>query len=280
MEVIFVCTGNTCRSPFAEGYLRSLKLKGIHAASRGLSGAGLPASDNSKQVAAEYGFNLSSHRSTTFSKNDFDADYIFTMSKEIRDFLILNGANKSKTFTLGNGISDPYGGDIDVYRDALGQIADQIDNLVFGGFFDNIQIVNMQKSHIPFMAKTETENFSLPWSEKSFIESANNNTEFFVAITGEKPLGYIGINHCLDEGYITSIAVTEDARNKGIASKLICRAFSYARKTKLAFLSLEVRVSNDKAVSLYRKYGFKEEGKRTKFYVNPTEDALIMTRRF
>lgn len=285
MEVVFVCTGNTCRSPFAEGYFNSLKLKGVHAVSRGLSTDGLPASDNSRQTASEYGFDISSHRSALFSKKDFDADYIFTVSDRIRDFLIANGADKNKVFTLGNGIADPYGGNIDVYRSALGQIADEIDNLVFEGFFDQIEIVNMKSEHIPFIVKTEQETFSLPWSEKSIREylkrpGENNLNDIFVASKNGQPLGYIALFHCLDEGNITRLAVGEEYRNAGVATKLIDKVFSYARKTKLSFVTLEVRTSNQKAVSLYKKFGFEVEGQRKNFYVNPTEDALIMTRRF
>ena len=48
----------------------------------------------------------------------------------------------------------------------------------------------------------------------------------------------------------------------------------------LSFVSLEVRVSNSEAVSLYEKLGFVTEGRRKDFYRNPREDALIMTKRF
>lgn len=285
MIIVFVCAGNTCRSPFAEGYFNSLNLKNIHAVSRGLSSPGLPVSDNSNQIALEYGFDISSHISTLFSKDDFKADYIFTMSDQIRDFLISNGAEKDKTFTLGNGIDDPYGGNIDVYRSSLGQIASQIDSLVFNGFFDGIKIVEMQESHIPFIVKTERKTFSMPWSVNSVSEhlkrpGGKNLNEIFVAVTNDEPLGYIALYHCLDEGYITRLAVSKKHRNKGVATKLIDRVFSYAAKAKLAFVTLEVRPSNENAVSLYKKSGFAVEGQRKRFYVNPTEDALIMTRRF
>ncbi|MBO4468021.1 MAG: hypothetical protein J5766_01835, partial [Clostridia bacterium] len=169
MRVIFVCSGNTCRSPFAEGYFNNLKLKGISAESRGLTAPGMPVSEYSAAIASKYGFDISDHRSTVFNRDDLDADYIFTMSDDIKDLLISFGAAKDKTFTLGNGISDPYGGDITVYGKALRKIADEIDKLVFGGFFDKIRIVEMKKEHIPFIVKTEEDNFSKPWSERSII---------------------------------------------------------------------------------------------------------------
>ena len=55
---------------------------------------------------------------------------------------------------------------------------------------------------------------------------------------------------------------------------------SLSEEEKLRFVSLEVRVSNSAAVSLYQKLGFITEGRRKDFYRNPREDALIMTKRF
>ena len=84
----------------------------------------------------------------------------------------------------------------------------------------------------------------------------------------------------LDEGYITNVAVFPQYRKKGVATALIKRVFELAREKKLAFVSLEVRVSNSNAIALYKKAGFKEEGRRKSFYRDPREDALIMTKRF
>jgi ribosomal-protein-alanine N-acetyltransferase len=56
--------------------------------------------------------------------------------------------------------------------------------------------------------------------------------------------------------------------------------FQFAKQNGLSFISLEVRESNSPAISLYEKFGFLVEGKRKNFYSVPTEDALIMTKRF
>ncbi len=280
MKIIFVCTGNTCRSPFAEGYFNSLNIKGITALSRGLSGNSNPVSENSKAIANEFGFDISSHTSKVFSREDLSADYIFTMSKSHKDILVGFGAEENKVFVLKNGIFDPFGGDLNTYRTALKSIADGIDRLYFDGFFDSIKLVPFNENHIPQIAQTEKENFSEPWSETSIKESSMNNTEFFVAGQNGVFAGYVGLNHIADEGYITSIAVKENYRNKGIATKLLNKCFSFARDNGLSFVSLEVRLSNENAQSLYKKLGFKKEGLRRGFYRKPSEDAVIMTRRF
>ena len=51
-------------------------------------------------------------------------------------------------------------------------------------------------------------------------------------------------------------------------------------EANLAFLTLEVRASNEPAIALYRKHGFEEAGRRKNYYTKPTEDAIIMTRHF
>ena len=83
----------------------------------------------------------------------------------------------------------------------------------------------------------------------------------------------------MDEGYIDNIAVEPDARRHGVASALLdvyCRFGA----VNLAFLTLEVRASNQAAMGLYEKYGFQRAGLRPGYYQHPKEDAVIMTRYF
>ncbi len=143
-----------------------------------------------------------------------------------------------------------------------------------------ITISEIKENQIKSVAEIEKENFSEPWSEKSIRESLNNSTVFFVAEREDTVLGYVGLNFVLDEGYITSIAVKKENRNCGIATALINKCFDFANCKKLAFISLEVRISNKNAIDLYKKLNFNNEGLRRNFYRFPTEDAIIMTRRF
>ena len=93
------------------------------------------------------------------------------------------------------------------------------------------------------------------------------------------PLDGAGLHVIVDEGYIDNIAVTPDARRHGVASALLdvyCRFGA----VNLAFLTLEVRASNEAARGLYEKYGFQQAGLRPGYYQHPREDAVIMTRYF
>ena len=65
----------------------------------------------------------------------------------------------------------------------------------------------------------------------------------------------------------------------GVADALLEAFLGFGRE-HLAFLTLEVRASNDKAVALYRKHGFEEVGRRRDYYQDPKEDAILMTLQF
>ena len=84
----------------------------------------------------------------------------------------------------------------------------------------------------------------------------------------------------MDECFVTNLAVTENYRRQGIGNALILEATRNARSNGASFITLEVRVSNGAAISVYGKNEFITEGIRKGFYRDPDEDALIMTRRF
>ena len=133
------------------------------------------------------------------------------------------------------------------------------------------------------LANIESACFSSPWKESSFRDSLkNSNTvwRFFLAKDKNGAVGYGGVYSVIDEAFITNIAVMPEFRRRKIASSLIECIISYCRKYSIKRLMLEVRVSNDAAISLYKKFGFERVGLRKRFYTNPSEDAIIMTKKF
>ncbi|MBO5034875.1 MAG: ribosomal protein S18-alanine N-acetyltransferase [Oscillospiraceae bacterium] len=145
----------------------------------------------------------------------------------------------------------------------------------------NYKLVPMDKSHIKEIAQIERECFSDPWSETSLEEALYNPLASF--IVAQRPdgavLGYAGLHAVLDEGYIDNIAVREDYRGNGIADDLLDVFVRFGRE-HLAFLTLEVRPTNEPAIQLYYKHGFAQVGRRKNYYQNPREDAIIMTLEF
>ena len=280
MNILFICTGNTCRSPMAERYLDSLNLENVKAESRGLSAEGGSVSPNAVSVMGELGIDLSHDVSVQLTAKDLIwADKILYMSPSHLTFLSLY-APKEKLFMLGGGISDPYGGDTERYRKCRDEIISEIDRLVRDDFFCETLVSRAEEKDIEDIEDLEKECFSTPWSPTAIKDAMLSNTAFFIAKKGEKTVGYVGISAVLDEGYITNVAVSQSYRKKGIGTALLNRVFSFARDNNLSFVSLEVRESNREAISLYTAFGFKQEGKRKDFYDKPKEDALILTKRF
>ncbi len=145
----------------------------------------------------------------------------------------------------------------------------------------NYKLVPMDKSHIAEIAQIERECFSDPWSEASLTEELYNPLASF--IVAQRPdgavRGYAGLHVVIDEGYIDNVAVREDYRGNGIADDLVDVFVRFGRE-HLAFLTLEVRPSNEPAIQLYMKHGFAQVGRRKNYYENPREDAIIMTLEF
>jgi ribosomal-protein-alanine N-acetyltransferase len=279
MNILFVCTGNTCRSPMAEGYLKSLALSGVKTKSVGMSFSGDPASQNSVQVMSEIGIDISLHRSAVITASHIDwADRIYCMTDSHKAALLGAGINKGKLFVLGEGIPDPFGRDINAYRQCRDEIIRAVDSIDFSA--QSAVCIMSDESEADGIEAIEKQCFSKPWSKKSITESFLHGTRFFIYKEQGKTVGYMGISCILDEGYITNIAVLPKRRRKGIASALLEFCLEYAKEKELSFVSLEVRKSNLAAIKLYEKFGFIIEGERKNFYECPTENALLMTRRF
>ena len=132
---------------------------------------------------------------------------------------------------------------------------------------------------------TESHASASPAEKSGFLKKA---WEFIKNITlGADPddstsdaiVGFVGIRLIVDEAHITAIAVSEARRGQSIGELLIVSSVDLALQEKSSVVTLEARVSNHVAQSLYEKYGFQKMGVRKRYYSDNGEDAVIMTTR-
>ena len=135
-RVLFVCTGNICRSPLAESLLsralveRSVAEIEVESAGTG-AWDGAPASEGAYLVGLERGLDLSGHRARLLTREIVeDADLIFTMARHHRARVHELGG-EGRVFVLGEyvgrtgeeaEVGDPFGGDLEVYRDTCAEL--------------------------------------------------------------------------------------------------------------------------------------------------------------
>ena len=142
-------------------------------------------------------------------------------------------------------------------------------------------IEQMNEDHVMQIAQLESMCFNDPWSVNSIAsELGNKLSVWLVAIEDDSVVGYVGSQTVLGETDMMNIATHPDHRGKGIATSLIKELITELTLRKSRSLMLEVRVSNDTAISLYRNLGFAEVGCRKNYYRNPKEDALIMRKEW
>lgn len=279
-KIMFICSGNTCRSPLAEGlfkkYLKENNINDIEVASAGVGAfPGDCVSINSVLVAGNRGVDISDHRARNINPEHLlTTDMFFCMSDSHKQVL-LRHCDEEKIVVMN--VPDPFGRPIEAYEECAEQIEKQFPQIL-GKIQDSVAIREMTESDIKEIAELEKECFSEPWSENSLRDELINETaRFYVLRDPENLLGYIGANNICNEVYITNVAVNEKYRGKGYGKILVNHLIKQSEAERAFFITLEVRKSNENAIKLYEKCGFKLIGERKNFYSKPTEDALIYT---
>lgn len=139
-----------------------------------------------------------------------------------------------------------------------------------------IKIQLAVKEQIQKLVEIAEKCFSDPWSEKIFLSCFENEyTRVYVAVQDEKICGYLVLQMLGDEQSVDDIAVLPYYRRQGIAESLLQKAH---REFSNCNFILEVREHNTSAISLYQKLNYKQVGYRKRYYTNPTEGAVLMTR--
>lgn len=131
---------------------------------------------------------------------------------------------------------------------------------------------------------SELENICFPhdyWTLESLKgEMQKSSTCFFVAVESQEIIGYVCFSLLYDEAELNRICVLPQYRSKGIGSRLMDFLINKLKALSCAKLMLEVRSTNSEAVALYKKFGFKTDFVRKGYYLNPPDDAILMTLTF
>ncbi|WBL15357.1 ribosomal protein S18-alanine N-acetyltransferase [Sutcliffiella sp. NC1] len=141
-----------------------------------------------------------------------------------------------------------------------------------------VEIVKMNEEHINGVYEVEKKSFPSPWTKEAFHHEIMNNpyAYYLVLLDRERIIGYCGLWIVMGDAQITNIAIDPDYRGKKLGDQLLVKAKEVAIEKGGSVMSLEVRVSNYIAQSLYKKHGFQPGGIRKNYYVDNNEDALVM----
>jgi tRNA threonylcarbamoyladenosine biosynthesis protein TsaB len=138
---------------------------------------------------------------------------------------------------------------------------------------------NLTSSDAAAVFELERQIFEDFWSEKSILETIEQAQSFCLAAEkAGRVTGYILAYEAAGEIEIARIAVEKEERRQGVAGHLMLKLETLCEERGIHKILLDVRESNDAARSFYRETGFVEDGIRQNFYVDPKEDAVLMSR--
>lgn len=144
-----------------------------------------------------------------------------------------------------------------------------------GGFV--VTISPMRRRHLRSVLAIEAQVYPRPWSSRLFEDELGRGGRLYlVARVGPTVVGYAGLLMIADDGHVATVAVDPAWQNQGIASRLLAELVRGAIGLGANQLTLEVRVSNLAAQSVYRRFGFAPAGARKAYYGDNGEDALVM----
>jgi [ribosomal protein S18]-alanine N-acetyltransferase len=138
-----------------------------------------------------------------------------------------------------------------------------------------LQIRRLTYSDLPSVLAIERRSFPTPWSLAMFVLELSKPSGICLAASSPDGLvGYLVCSRYADVWHLMNVAIVPERRRRGIATTLLQRLFEEAGAD--ARYTLEVRISNAEAITMYRRFGFKPAGRRRRYYHDTGEDALIM----
>ena len=145
----------------------------------------------------------------------------------------------------------------------------------------DVEITEMGLEDLDEVMAIERSSFVTAWSEETFRKELGSPVHHNLVAriegeSGQEVAGYINFLTVVNEVHLRDIAVREDLRMRGVASKLMAAMINISLYQETVHATLEVRRSNTSAIKLYEKFGFMVKGARPLYYSDTQEDALIM----
>jgi [ribosomal protein S18]-alanine N-acetyltransferase len=138
-----------------------------------------------------------------------------------------------------------------------------------------MQVRRLTYSDLPGVLAIERRAFDTPWSLAMFVLELSKPSGICLAVAERESLvGYLVCSRYADVWHLMNIAVEPERRREGIASTLLERLMDDAGPDSR--YTLEVRTSNQPAIAMYERFGFRRAGHRRRYYHDNGEDALIM----
>ena len=138
----------------------------------------------------------------------------------------------------------------------------------------------LELTDLDAIERIERASYPTPWSRSMFAtELAKPSSRSLGAVDDSGALiGYLVLSKYVDAWHVMNVAVAPEWRRHGVATALLARLLDETRHDAQRGYTLEVRVSNVGAISLYERFGFRPKGVRRGYYTDNREDALIMWR--
>lgn len=142
-----------------------------------------------------------------------------------------------------------------------------------------IEVVPMTTSDIAAVHDIERASFAVPWPPYAFRQELETNrmAHYLLVRADGRTVAYGGVWMMVDEAHVTTFAVLPAWRRRGIGACLLLELLDLARRLGASVATLEVRLTNVAARTLYQRFGFRPVGVRPRYYSDNGEDALIMT---
>ena len=141
-----------------------------------------------------------------------------------------------------------------------------------------VHVQPMRRRHLRSVLRIEQQVYPRPWSTSLFLsELALRSTRaYIVARVGRELVGYAGLMMTLDDGHVTTIAVDPEWHQNKIGTRLLLWLAREGIARGAKSLTLEVRITNNAAQDMYKKFGFVPVGVRKNYYQEVNEDAIVM----